>query len=197
MKSFVISLVLAATAAALPGPAFKPINRLPGIKCTSPLLIPSSIYINLFAANPLRRANQLIPVVVGGPQVTFTPNIVQASVGDIIQFQFANGNHTVTESTGDAACTPKQGGVHSGHIPFADGQADVGTFNMPGTSTGPMFLYCATGPHCQLGQVMIVNPADSQQLANYAKASQISGKSVDGGAVTGGTTGRIALGAAA
>jgi len=44
---------------------------------------------------------------------------------------------------------------------------------------------------------MIVNPADSQQLANYAKASQISGKSVDGGAVTGGTTGRIALGAAA
>ncbi|RMZ72735.1 extracellular serine-rich [Pyrenophora seminiperda CCB06] len=107
-------------------------------------------------------------------------------------------NHNRCCAPGPSIQTHQQTTRHQiGHIPFADGQADVGTFNMPVTSTGPMFLYCATGPHCQLGQVMIVNPADSQQLANYAKASQLSGKSVDGGAVTGGTTGRIALGAAA
>jgi hypothetical protein len=51
-----------------------------------------------------------------------------------------------------------EAGVHSGHIPFEDGQTEVGTFNMPVTSTEPMFLYCATGPHCQEGQVMVVNP---------------------------------------
>lgn len=107
---------------------------------------------------PHRRANQIIPVVVGGPQDTFVPNSVVAAVGDIVQFQFSNGNHTVTQSTVDQACTPMDAGVHSGHIPFEDGQTDVGTFNMPVTSTDPMFLYCATGPHCQNGQVMVINP---------------------------------------
>ena len=105
-----------------------------------------------------RRQNQIIPVVVGGTQDVFVPNSVVAAVGDIVQFQFSNGNHTVTQSTVDQACTPMDAGVHSGHIPFKDGQTEVGTFNMPVTSTEPMFLYCATGPHCQLGQVMVINP---------------------------------------
>lgn len=81
-----------------------------------------------------------------------------AAVGDIVQFQFSNGNHTATQSTADAACAPMDGGVSSGHIPFVDGQTDVGTFNMVVGSTDPMFLYCATGPHCQEGQVMVINP---------------------------------------
>jgi plastocyanin len=129
MKSISILLTIAATASAIP--TLKP---------------------------HVRRQNQIIPVVVGGPQDTFVPNSIVAAVGDIVQFQFSNGNHTVTQSTVDQACTPMAAGVHSGHIPFQDGQTDVGTFNMPVTSTDPMFLYCATGPHCQEGQVMVINP---------------------------------------
>lgn len=106
----------------------------------------------------VQAANRIIPVVVGGPQDTFVPNTVKASVGDIIQFQFSNGNHTVTQSTQNAPCTPLEGGIHSGHIPFKDGQTTVGTFNMPVTNADALFLYCATGPHCQEGQVMVVNP---------------------------------------
>ena len=48
--------------------------------------------------------------------------------------------------------------VHSGHIPFQDGSQEVGTFNLVVANTEPMFLYCATGPHCQEGQVMVINP---------------------------------------
>jgi hypothetical protein len=48
--------------------------------------------------------------------------------------------------------------VHSGHIPFQDGAQEVGTFNLVVANTDPMFLYCATGPHCQEGQVMVINP---------------------------------------
>jgi plastocyanin len=110
------------------------------------------------SANLKARANSLIPVVVGGPQDTFAPNSVVAAPGDVIQFQFSNGNHTVTQSTQDAACTPMEGGVHSGHIPYVDNSADVGTFSMVVQNTDPMFLYCATGPHCQEGQAMIINP---------------------------------------
>ncbi|KAI1464064.1 uncharacterized protein F4812DRAFT_463125 [Daldinia caldariorum] len=142
-------------------------------------------------------ANRIIPVVVGGPQDTFVPNMVKASVGDIIQFQFSNGNHTVTQSAKDAPCTPLTGGIHSGHIPFQDGQTTVGTFNMPVTSTDALFLYCATGPHCQEGQVMVVNPTDDQQIVDYAKASQSTKSSVDGTTVTGGTVASIPLEAAA
>jgi hypothetical protein len=87
--------------------------------------------------------------------------------------------------------------VHSGHIPFEDGQTDVGTFNMPVTSTEPMFLYCATGPHCQEGQVMVVNAVNAGQVAEYAKKSQGTSESVDGTDVVGGAAGRIALEGAA
>ena len=120
--------------------------------------------VNLVEANDntVEAANRIIPVVVGGPQDTFVPNSVTAAVGDIIQFQFSNGNHTVTQSAKDTPCQPLQASdpaaIHSGHVPFEDGQTTVGTFNMPITNTETMFLYCATGPHCQEGQVMIVNP---------------------------------------
>ncbi|KAI2463226.1 hypothetical protein F4781DRAFT_134544 [Annulohypoxylon bovei var. microspora] len=110
----------------------------------------------------INAANRIVPVVVGGAQDTFVPNTVTAVIGDIIQFQFSNGNHTVTQSAENSPCQPLQAtvatAIHSGHIPFQDGQTTVGTFNMPVTSTDTMFLYCATGPHCQEGQVMIVNP---------------------------------------
>ncbi|KAJ4366038.1 hypothetical protein N0V95_000264 [Ascochyta clinopodiicola] len=179
MKSFCLLLTIAATAAALPQ-SLVTVNKVPKIQ-----------------VKPHRRANQIIPVVVGGPQDTFVPNSVVAAVGDIIQFQFSNGNHTVTQSTADTACTPMEAGVHSGHIPFQDGQTEVGTFNMPVTSTDAMFLYCATGPHCQEGQVMIVNPASAQQVAEYSKLSQATEKSTDGGEPVGGTAGKIALDQAA
>ncbi|OAL04075.1 hypothetical protein IQ06DRAFT_314756 [Phaeosphaeriaceae sp. SRC1lsM3a] len=181
MKSFIASvLLLSSVVAALPQPATQKAARGPSIK-----------------ARPHRRQNQIIPVIVGGPQDTFVPNSVVAAVGDVVQFQFSNGNHTVTQSTADAACKPMEAGVHSGHIPFEDGQTEVGTFNMPVTSTEPMFLYCATGPHCQLGQVMVVNPANAKQVADYAKLSQESTESVDGTDVVGGTAGKIGLDTAA
>ncbi|KAH8707791.1 hypothetical protein MY5147_010027 [Beauveria neobassiana] len=145
--------------------------------------------------------NTLIPVVVGGPQDLFVPNLVRAAVGDVVQFQFSNGNHTVTQSEESEGCTPLQAkdpsAVHSGHIPFQDGQVEVGTFSMVVQSTEPMFLYCATGPHCQTGQVMVINPTTDAQLANYAKVSQSTEASVDGTHVAGGIVSKIALDKAA
>ncbi|TQV91270.1 hypothetical protein V2A60_009456 [Cordyceps javanica] len=141
--------------------------------------------------------NALIPVVVGGPQDLFVPNSIQANIGDVVQFQFSNGNHTVTQSRETEGCQPMQAtdpsAVHSGHIPFKAGQVDVGTFTMVVQSTEPMFLYCATGPHCQTGQVMVINPKSNTQLANYAKVSQAAKENVDGKHVAGGIVGKIAL----
>ncbi|RYP13727.1 hypothetical protein DL765_006743 [Monosporascus sp. GIB2] len=147
------------------------------------------------AAPPQQPAmtGRVIPVVVGGQQVVFVPNVVKASVGDVVQFQFSAGNHTVTQSSADAACVPLQSGVHSGHIPFEAGQATVGVFEMPVVSTDTMFLYCATGPHCQLGQIMVINPTDDQQVVNYAKLAQAAPENIDGTEVVGGTVSEIPL----
>ncbi|QPC73407.1 hypothetical protein HYE68_004159 [Fusarium pseudograminearum] len=147
------------------------------------------------------RANRIIPVVVGGPQDTFVPNMIRAAVGDVIQFQFSNGNHTVTQSSEDSPCQPLQatqsGAIHSGHIPFEDGQTTVGTFNVPLTSTDPLFFYCATGPHCMLGQVMAINPPSEANLVEYNRKANGALANIDAGAPTGGTVGEIPLADAA
>ncbi|KAM4063502.1 extracellular serine-rich protein [Hirsutella rhossiliensis] len=121
--------------------------------------------------------------------------MILAAVGDIVQFQFSSGNHTVTESAENEGCTPLQKkdpkAIHSGHIPFEAGQTTVGTFNMPVTRKGPMFLYCATGPHCQTGQVMMINPSTPQQLAQYAMVSGQAKENIDGIQLSGGTVNQI------
>ncbi|KAF4847333.1 Extracellular serine-rich protein [Colletotrichum siamense] len=153
------------------------------------------------AAPATPQGNQLIPVVVGGAQDTFVPNLITAQVGDVVQFQFSNGNHTVTQSAEGAACQPLQDtvptAIHSGHIPFKDGQAMVGTFNMPITSTATMFMYCATGPHCQEGQVLVINPTNAQQVVQYSKLAAAAKANVDGKTVVGGAVGQIPLANAA
>lgn len=147
------------------------------------------------------RFARVIPVVVGGPQDTFVPNVVAASPGDIIQFQFSSGNHTVTQSTAEAPCQPLQaalpGAVHSGHIPFVEGQQTVGVFNMFVTNTNTMFLYCATGPHCRNGQVMVVNPLTTDQVVAMNKVAAGTAASTDGTTVQGGVVGEIPLASAA
>ncbi|KAH8694732.1 hypothetical protein BGZ61DRAFT_518133 [Ilyonectria robusta] len=191
MQTWLI-LLLAAVATAIP----QPLVLLPPTAPGSP---PFRIRRSLPVLN--KRANKLITVIVGGTQDTFVPNSVQAAVGDVIQFQFSSGNHTVTQSSADAPCTPLQlsdpAAIHSGHVPYEAGQTTVGTFNMPVTSTDPTFFYCATGPHCQNGQIMVLNPSSDEQILTYSKLSTAAALNVDGGAVSGGTVGEIALEAAA
>ncbi|OAA40939.1 extracellular serine-rich protein [Metarhizium rileyi] len=142
-----------------------------------------------------------IPVVVGGPQDLFVPNLIRAQIGQTIQFQFSNGNHTVTQGKDSAGCAPitkeeLKGGaepVHSGHLPFKDGDQNVGTFDVRINSTDPILLYCATRNHCMTGQVMVINPSDEGQLIRYQKISQEVKENIDSGAPTGGTVGQIPL----
>ncbi|RKL21189.1 hypothetical protein BFJ68_g2458 [Fusarium oxysporum] len=129
------------------------------------------------------RANRIIPVVVGGAQDTFVPNMIRAAAGDVIQFQFSSGNHTVTQSSEDSPCQPLQatqsGVIHSGHIPFQAGQTTVGTFNVPLNNTEPIYL-----------------PSE-ENLVQFSKKAAGALANVDAGAATGGTVGEIPLAEAA
>lgn len=119
------------------------------------------------AAGTGATSNKVIAVVVGSPtlnkSLVFTPNDISAKPGDIVQFQFSQVNHTVTQSSFAEPCMPIQqsdpnaAGIHSGFVAVSANETTVQTFDVPINDTKPMFIYCAQGPHCQLGMVMTIN----------------------------------------
>ncbi|KAH8883110.1 extracellular serine-rich protein, partial [Thozetella sp. PMI_491] len=145
--------------------------------------------------------NKVIPIVVGGSTLTFFPNSVSANPGDILQFQFAARNHTVTQSSESNPCQPLLdtvgNAVHSGFVPYENGSSTVGTFNVPVKDTNPMFLYCAQGQHCQAGMVMAINPSSSQQLIVYANNAATAKNNVPGKFISGGASGVLPAASAA
>jgi plastocyanin len=57
-------------------------------------------------------------VVVGGTAgLVYTPDTIQAAVGDMVIFTFMNANHTVTQSAFTAPCVKLPEGMDSGFMP--------------------------------------------------------------------------------
>ena len=96
--------------------------------------------------------------------LTYSPNNIKVNPGEFVQFQFAAGNHTVTQSTFDAPCQPVSmhsnlTGFHSGFQPAAASAAMgmIPTYTIQVNSTTPIWVYCAQGRHCENGMVMVIN----------------------------------------
>jgi len=121
-------------------------------------------------------------VKVGGASngtavLKYSPSKITAAVGDMVQFQFAPKNHTVTQSTFDNPCAPVSlhsniTGIHSGFIPVTADAEMTATFTMMVTDQKPIWLYCAQAKHCQSGMVMVINENTaanaSRSLENFA-----------------------------
>ncbi|KAK6208293.1 hypothetical protein LQW54_006916 [Pestalotiopsis sp. IQ-011] len=139
----------------------------------------------------------------GNNSLIFTPDNVQAPAGDMVQFQFRAGNHSVAQSTFDAPCSPisahtNQTGAFSGFMPVAASSSTgmIPTWTVMVANTNPMWFYCATAKHCQAGMVMVINEntaanatrslAEFKKLASAATANVAPSSS---GSTTGGTTG--------
>ncbi|WWD07872.1 hypothetical protein V865_005979 [Kwoniella europaea PYCC6329] len=103
--------------------------------------------------------------------LTFQPSEVKAELGDIIEFKFLAGNHTVTQSTFASPCT--NAGFNSGQIP---GNPDSPTsYSILVNDTKPIWVYCATGQHCQNGMVMAVNAPTSGNTFSAFQANAMGG----------------------
>ena len=121
----------------------------------------------LTALLSLAEAQKVHVVNVGSRNnsLVYSPDKLTAPVGDMIQFQFVSGNHTVTQSTFDAPCQPvamnsaNVTGVYSGFQPVSASAAMgmVPTYTVMVRNTNPMWFYCSQGKHCQSGMVMVVN----------------------------------------
>ncbi|KAJ7771663.1 Cupredoxin [Mycena metata] len=143
------------------------------------------------AVIPVRSAT--INVTVGGTGViAYTPNFVQANVGDVVQFIFQQKNHTITQSTLASPCSPKADGFDSGFVPVA---ADV-TDNFPlaqltVTDTNPIWIYCRQTGHCSQGMVFAVNPGNN--MAAFQAAAAATGGSASPNASASATAGVVTV----
>ena len=71
------------------------------------------------------------------PVLGYRPEAITANMGDIVEFQFMQKNHTATQSTFAEPCKAMAGGMDSGFMPNPDGKAGV-TWNMTVSTTDPL-----------------------------------------------------------
>lgn len=107
----------------------------------------------------------VVSVSSANKSLAFYPDNLKADVGDMIQFQFLAGNHSVVQSNFDNPCVPIQAinssatGMFSGYMDVAASESTgmIPTYTMEVKAATPLWLYCSQGKHCQAGMVMVVN----------------------------------------
>lgn len=118
--------------------------------------------------NPTPNAEpKVFQVSVGAGGLKFDPERVTAQPGDIVQFNFVAGNHTVTQSSFNTPCN-KAINNQTNLAQWDSGFQFVGNstsplvVNMTVNSTGPTWFYCrqaaqTANAHCGKGMVFAVN----------------------------------------
>ncbi|KAK2607893.1 hypothetical protein N8I77_006536 [Diaporthe amygdali] len=146
---------------------------------------------------------QVVTVSTANNSLVYTPDNIKASAGEMVQFQFVAGNHTVTQSTFDQPCTPINSimsnvtGFHSGYQPAAASKQTgmIPTYSIMINDTKPLWVYCAQAKHCQSGMVMVINENTaanaSRSLTEFKAlaAKATSNTAPSSGSTTGGSTG--------
>jgi plastocyanin len=91
-------------------------------------------------------------IQVGENGNSYTPATIAAQQGDTVTFHFTGSVHDVVQSTFDAPCTPKSGGI------YAPIQSKAGeTFTVTVQNTDPIWFYCSVPGHCNSGMVGVIN----------------------------------------
>ncbi|KAF2840760.1 hypothetical protein M501DRAFT_930681 [Patellaria atrata CBS 101060] len=108
------------------------------------------------------------------PMFVYSPESIQAAVGDTVHFIFMQKNHSVTQSTFAKPCVKLPEGIDSGLLPNPDGAAGV-TFDLQVGTTEPIWFYCKqrTGNHCGKGMVFAINAVESSEKS-FAAYKQLA-----------------------
>ncbi|KAH8100608.1 hypothetical protein BXZ70DRAFT_938030 [Cristinia sonorae] len=107
----------------------------------------------------------IINVDVGNSDggLVFNPEAIFANVGDQVIYTFHQKNHSVTQSSFAAPCSPLEGGVNSGFMPVAANVTEgFPTFTITVNDTKPIWVFCdqaadTPNSHCGAGMVHAIN----------------------------------------
>ncbi|KAG9012067.1 hypothetical protein FRB93_002210 [Tulasnella sp. JGI-2019a] len=112
------------------------------------------------------KAAKVWDVTVGGSAgLVYTPPFVNAAINDTVHFTFNAKNHTVTQSSFDAPCSPLLGGVNTGLFP---------TFDILVQNTEPFWIHCEQTGHCPMGMVFAINPPATGNTFDAFKAKALA-----------------------
>jgi plastocyanin len=101
-------------------------------------------------------ATHVVTVAPTQGVLRYVPFVLNASVGDTIQFMWGANNHTVTKSSELTPCNK------TSDSPFTSGEQNKGfMFTQVVNDTNPTFFYCGTPTHCQKGMFGIINPPNA------------------------------------
>jgi plastocyanin len=127
----------------------------------------------------------------GAPGLVFNPQVVTAAVGDLINFEFHGGNHTVTQSSFANPCTQQfntvtqQNGFTSPFMPYNAASGQIGVFTLEVTQTAnPIWFFCARAPHCKGGMYGAINPPTTGEKTFAAFAASVPNSQEPGFGVT-------------
>jgi plastocyanin len=137
-----------------------------------------------------------ITVIVGAgadgtPGLVFNPQVVTAAVGDLINFEFHGGNHTVTQSSFANPCTQQfntvtqANGFSSPFMPYDAASGQIGVFTLEVTQiANPIWFFCARKPHCKGGMYGAINPPTTGERTFAAFAASVPNSDEPGFGVT-------------
>ncbi|SPO04394.1 uncharacterized protein DNG_07079 [Cephalotrichum gorgonifer] len=101
---------------------------------------------------------------------SFDPETATAEKGDILEFHFGAGNHSVAAGEFDSIngpCVPSnEGGFFSGYFDVNSGESDE-VFRVTVNDTEPIVFYSTQGRECAGGLIGGVNIKDKGQLEKY------------------------------
>ncbi|TGZ80365.1 hypothetical protein EX30DRAFT_57946 [Ascodesmis nigricans] len=141
----------------------------------STTIIHTTITIPVAQHTPIQHPSPAVTthtVIVGGPSgLIFEPSQLHAAVGDTVHFVFLSRNHTLTQSTFDAPCVKKEGGVDSGFVP-TDKETLEGApgFTVTVETEEPTWWYCKQKQprnHCTEGMVFALNPTTEKTFDRF------------------------------
>ncbi|KAH8674478.1 hypothetical protein BGZ60DRAFT_526439 [Tricladium varicosporioides] len=123
-------------------------------------------------------------ISVGKNGHNFTPNEINATVGDIIEYRFWPQNHSVVRGGfGDSPCVPydlTSEGAGKDNLTFFSGfhpmddlkNQSTTTFSIRINNTEPISFYCSAPSACLDGMIGVINPNATQNYLSQFKYTQ-------------------------
>ncbi|KAF2187405.1 hypothetical protein K469DRAFT_569532 [Zopfia rhizophila CBS 207.26] len=120
-------------------------------------------------------------IKVGSGDHKFRPEVTQAEVGDIIEFNFFPPNHSVVRAEYTYPCIPYdvtgkgKVGFYSGFYPVDAILSEPPKWKVKINDTNPIFFYCSAKGSCiDWGMVGVINPNASTSLETHRQFAQNS-----------------------
>lgn len=128
-------------------------------------------------------------VTVGGSAgLVYSPDTIEAAVGDMVIFTFLSQNHTATQSAFTEPCVKLATGMDSGFMPNINNTVSPPPqMAMQVTVATPIWFYCRQSGHCGKGMTFSINPTANKTQAMFQQMAIAQNGTGTASPITGGT----------